>query len=113
MATAKTTPIVHLDLDAEIEKGPEKAKEPFRFSLRGRVIEMLNPDDQDWRDLMLMEDPRQLLRLCLSAEDRTFLYEQDGVPARVFNRIMEGFNAHYGLADKIAQARRRQQLDLG
>jgi len=100
---------ITLDLDAE-QRPESEVKPPFAVKINDRVITMEDPANLDWRDLILLDDPTQFLRLALSPEDRKYLLNQDNVPGWKFNRFMEAYYAHYELDEKVAKARRQQAL---
>lgn len=99
---------VDLDLDS-LERPEDQKRKPFSFSLRGRRIVMADPQDQDWRDVIRMDNPVQLFRICLSDEDRTFFFEQEMEGWRL-GKLVESFEKHYGLQEQLRKARQQQQL---
>lgn len=98
---------VVLDLDAE-ERGEEEVA-PFVVKIGDREITMIDPDTVDWRDLLLMTDPTEFLRLALSKDDREYLAKQS-MPGWKFNRLLEAYYTHYDLDERIRQAQRRSRL---
>lgn len=101
-------PGVVLDLDIE-EKPEQDVKPPFIVKVGERNLEFSDPSDIDWRDLAAIEAPGELLRLSLSREDHEFLRKQS-LPTWKFNRLMEAYNLHFDLEDKIREAKRRSAL---
>lgn len=100
----------HIDLDLDTAERPEsEVKPPFAANIAGRRITMEDPADLDWRDLLLLENPAEFLRLSLTKDDRKFLLEQP-LPGWKFNKLMEAYYNHYDLDDKIAAAKRQQAL---
>lgn len=97
---------IALDLDAATR---DDEKGPFTVVISDREITFGDPEDLDWRDLLMLQDPAEFLRLSLAAEDRKFILEQP-LPAWKFNRLMEAYYSHFDLEDKVRQARRQQQL---
>lgn len=95
---------VDLDLDA-LETNPN-AQPPFKVRVGGRVVQFKSPEDLDWRDVATLTDPLQLFRICLSPEDRKHIFEQ-GFPAWKLNDLFEKFSVHFGLEERMAEARRR------
>lgn len=94
MTTDKSAPKVNLSLD-DLEK--ENPKEPYRTSLRGRVIELADPQDIDWLELMDIEDdPARFIVLCMSDDDARFFMDEP-VPSWKINKLMDAFMQHYGL----------------
>lgn len=99
---------VSVDLDLDQAERP-KGAEHFRTRVNKKVLSFANPEDLDWRDILLMENPAEIIRLALDDEDRRFLYEQE-LPAWKMNKLLEAYQAHFGLEDKIRDARRRSHL---
>lgn len=104
--TTKKT--VVLDLDAEVRPEAD-VKAPFAFTLKGREIKMEDPANLDWRELALVEEPGDLMRVVISAPDREYLAEQDFEAWR-FNVLMEAYYNHYDLEAAVRKAKRRQQI---
>jgi hypothetical protein len=99
---------IAFDLDSA-QRPEDEVKPPFVANVHGREITMEDPDNLDWRDLILMEKPTEFLRLALSKEDRKFLLEQS-IEGWRFNQLMEAYYSHYDLEDKLQQAHRQQRL---
>lgn len=95
-----------IDLDTLERKD---RKPPFKAKIGDRVIEMIDPQEIDWRDLLQMQDPREFLRLALSEEDRSYLSSLE-LPGWKFGQLMEAFYRHYDLEQLAADARRQQAL---
>lgn len=103
-------PSVILDLDAE-ERPEEEIKPPFVVNVGGRKISFEDPANIEWRALASVNIPGDLIRISLSKEDREHLREL-ALPAWKFNKLMKGYYDHYGLEDKIAEAKRQEALGL-
>lgn len=99
---------ITLDLDAA-QRPEEEIKPPFVVKVQGRSITMEDPAELDWRDLAVMDNPIEFLRLSLSTEDRKFLLSLN-LPGWKFNQFMEAYYAHFDLDDKVREAQRRQRL---
>lgn len=98
---------VDLDLDA-YERPANEVIKPFTVRLGGRTIEFTNPDDLDWKDLLDIEDPIDFLHYCVTDEDRKHILAQD-VPGHKFAKLMQTYQDHYQLAEKLDSARRQQR----
>lgn len=90
---------IDMNLDTlENEKAPKK---PYAFSMTDpatnepRRIVLANPHDIDWKTLLEMEKPLELLKECLTAGDREFLRDNP-IPNWKFTKLMEAFFKHYG-----------------
>jgi len=87
---------VDLNLDTiELEK-----RRPFFFSMKDtegnpRRIRMSDPHLIDWKTILEMEKPIELLREVLSEDDKEFLRENP-IESEKFNVLMERFFKHYG-----------------
>jgi hypothetical protein len=89
-----------IDLDAT-ERPADEVKPPFTAKI--------DPSDLDWRDLLAMQDPREFIRLTMSAEDREHL-SKTPIPGWKFGRLMEAFYLHYDLEELAEKARRESTL---
>jgi hypothetical protein len=88
----------HVDLNLNTVE-TEKRK-PFYFSLNDkdgnpRRIKMSDPHKIDWKIILEMDKPIDLLREVLAEDDKAFLRENI-IEAEVFNVLMERFFKHYG-----------------
>ena len=86
-----------LDLDAlEREGGPAK---PYQFKLGGKVYTMIDPQEIDWQDLISsLRNPALFIRYAMTTEDQKAFFDAR-VPSWKMNKMMEGYQAHYGLPD--------------
>lgn len=99
---------VDFDLDAAVK--PEgDVKAPFRTTIAGKVVTFNDPADADWRDLAMLDTPTEFIRLTLSSEDRRHVFETP-MEGWKFNLLTEAFYRHFGLEEKVAEAKRRQRL---
>jgi hypothetical protein len=96
---------ITLDLD-ELERDPKQVRPPFVTVIGGRQVTFSDPEDADWQDLYDVADPYGLLRVAVTPEDRAHILEQK-MPTWKFEKLMQAYNQHFGLEDKIAEARRR------
>lgn len=88
------TPKVNLSLD-DLEK--ENPKEPYTIALRGRTIELHDPQDIDWLVLAELEDdPVSFVTECMSEEDSEFFMAEKLESWKV-ERLMKDFMRHFGL----------------
>lgn len=102
-------PGVVLDLDS-LQRDPKEVKPPFIVRVGGRNITFADPNDIDWRDLVDINHPSQLLSFSLTRDDREHILGTD-LPGWKFNELMEAYYVHYDFEKKIAEARRRAQFD--
>lgn len=103
-------PGVILDLDSA-ERDPKDVKPPFVSKVNGKSVTLKDPSEVDWRELAAVNGPGDLLRVVMDREDREHLKES-GLPAWKFNKLMDGYYAHYDLEDKIREAKRRSDFDV-
>lgn len=99
---------ISLDLDT-LER--EDARPPFVVKVEGREITLGDPEDIDWQDLVEIESPAEFIRFCATKEDRDFLLSQK-VPGWKFSKLMEAYQQHYGIDEKLADARRRERRGI-
>jgi hypothetical protein len=97
-----------IDLDAA-ERPADEVKPPFTAKVGEKIITMIDPSDLDWRDLLAMQDPREFIRLTMSADDREHL-SKTPIPGWKFGRLMEAFYLHYDLEELAEKARRESTL---
>lgn len=97
---------ITLDLDS-IERDPKDTRPPFVVNVGGREVTFADPEEIDWQDLYDVADPYGLLRVAVTPEDRSHILAQK-MPTFKFEKLMQAYNQHFGLEDKIAEARRRQ-----
>lgn len=97
------------DLDAET-RDPEDIKPPFVIKIGGREVTFQDPSEIDWRDLAAVEAPGQLLRYALSREDHEWVRKQS-IEGWRFGKLMKRFYDHFGLEDKIRDAKRQAAFD--
>jgi hypothetical protein len=99
---------VDFDLDAE-EKDPKDVKPPFVANVGGRKVSMISPDDVDWQDLLVMENPVELLQYVISTEDLKHI-KSLGIPGWKLGRLMDRYSEHFGLEDRLRQVQREAKL---
>jgi hypothetical protein len=95
MSDDNVTPLakkVNLNLD-ELER---EGKAPFAFVLGGKRVEMKDPAEIDFKDLLAIEHPANFLKFALSDEAKQVLYEND-LPGWKFNKIIEAYMEYYDL----------------
>lgn len=91
------TPKVNLSLD-DLEK--ENRKDPYRITLRGRVIELQDPQDIDWLVLAELEDdPVRFVTECMTDDDADFFMEKKLESWKV-EELMKDFMRYYGLGGR-------------
>lgn len=98
-------PGVILDLDLETRPAKD-VKPPFVVNVEGQKVTLADPSEIDWRDLAVVEQPGDLLRVAMTREDRQYL-QSLSLPGWKFNRLMEAYYAHYDLEEKIQNAKRQ------
>ena len=96
---------INFDLDT-VERDAGELKEPFVVQLNGKTITMTDPSTLDWRDVMLMTNPQDLIRLSLSEADRDHL-QATGFESWKFGKLLAAYAEHFEL-EKIMQDARRQ-----
>ena len=96
-------PGVILDLDTYEKEDP---KPPYKFNLMGRVLTLLDPEDVDWQILAAVELPQDIIRACMSDDDRSYFFRQV-LPSGKFTALMESYYDHYDVAERIRQAKTR------
>lgn len=91
---------INTHVDMNLDTVETEKRRPFYFSMTGkdgnvRRIRMSDPHDLDWKTILEMEKPIELLREVLSEDDKEFL-RHNPIKAEKFNLLMEGFFKHYG-----------------
>jgi hypothetical protein len=97
----------HFDLDSYEVPDKEK-REPFTIQLNGELLTFTDPQDAEWEELLNITGPHEFVRLCLSEEDLQKLYDAQ-LSSRKFNALLEAFERHYGIIDKVRKAQRDNQ----
>lgn len=87
-------------VDFNLDTVETETRKPFYFAKKDkdgnpRRIKMTDPHLIDWKIILEMEKPIELLREVLSEEDKAFLRDNP-VGAEKFNLLMEAFFKHYG-----------------
>lgn len=96
---------VNLDLDVlELELAPD-----FRVAVGGRTLAFHDPAGLNWQEVLFLDNPLELFRLCLSNEDKNFLLDQN-IPAQKISKLFEGFSKHFKLDEQMAAARRQAKI---
>lgn len=83
---------VNLNLD-QLER---ESKAPFSFVHNEVRVEMTDPSEIDFKDLMTIEHPANFLKFALSPEAKKLLAETE-MPGWKFNKIIEAYMEYYGL----------------
>lgn len=103
------TPGVVLDLDA-MERPAKDVKPPFVVRVGGKDITFADPSELDWKDLVDINHPGQLVGISLSRADRDHILTTD-LPTWKFGELMDSYYTHYDFDKKIEEARRRQAFE--
>ena len=88
---------VHFNLDTAERK---EEFELFAAVVRDRRIEISDPAEIDYRDLLTIENPMQFFRFCMSQEDRDFLSEQN-LKGWELGLLLESYLSHYRAKERI------------
>ena len=91
---------INSHVDFNMDTVEVETRTPFYFAMKDkdgnpRRIKMSDPNLIDWKLILEMEKPIELLREALSEDDKAFLRDNP-VPAVKFNKLMEEFFKHYG-----------------
>ncbi len=103
-----STDKVHLNLDTA--ERPEEF-ELFATVINGRRIEIGDPADIDYKDLLTIDTPLQFFRYTMSEEDRNWLAEQNLKGWRL-GLLLETYLRHYRAQERIDE-RLEQRKKLG
>lgn len=102
---------VNVDFDLDAYQRPEAdIIPPFVVRLGGKVIEMQNPDDMDWKDLLDITDPVNFLRYSVTADERAHIFSLE-IPGHKLNELMERYQAHFKIQEKVQRARQAARFD--
>jgi hypothetical protein len=85
---------VTLNLDTYEREGARP--EPFVIVVGGRRIEMSDPAEMDWQDLVDVNDPFAVAETFMSEEDAEYFLEFR-MPAHKLQAFSRAFQQHYGL----------------
>ena len=78
----------------------EKVYEPYTIALStGEVITMTDPADLDWTQILLIQNPADFFRFCVSEDDKDKL-RGEKIPGWKMRLLIEDYQTHYGLSDQ-------------
>jgi hypothetical protein len=95
---SENTPTGSIDLNLDVIER-DKSYTPFRVNVGGRVIEMTDPSEFDWKDLSDIEQPVQFFKYACDPDTRAYLLGQK-IPGWKLGKLIEAYMAHYGLENK-------------
>ena len=84
------------NVDLNLDELEREALPPFSFVVDGQRVEMLDPHEIDFKDLMEIDAPAKFLTYALSDEAKELLLKTK-VPGWKFNKVIEAYLKHYGL----------------
>lgn len=77
----------------------EKSYEPYVVALStGETIVMTDPADLEWQEILMIENPADFFRFCVSEEDKKKLREEK-IPGWKMRLLIADYQTHYGLGD--------------
>ena len=103
-----STDKVHLNLDTAER---EEEFELFATVINGRRIEISDPADLDYKELLAIETPLQFFRYTMAEEDRDYLAEQNLKGWRL-GLLLESYLKHYRAQERIDE-RLEQRKKMG
>lgn len=83
---------VNINLD-ELER---EGKAPFAFVLAGQRVEMADPAEIDFKDLMTIQHPANFLKYALSDEAKK-VFAENPLPGWKFNDLIKKYMEYYDL----------------
>ena len=97
---AGATPKIHFSVEQAglARDRKNKDREPFRVDVNGRIIEMTDAADLDWKVLLEIEHPVLFLKYCVSDADRNWLREEP-LKGAVCNLMIEAYQKHCNLGN--------------
>lgn len=98
---ASTTKI-HFNADTA-ERGDDF--EVFTTVIQGREIQITDPADMDYQDLLGCETPMEFLRFCMKEEDRDFL-RTTRIKGWRLGLLMEAYLGHYKAKERIDERKK-------
>ncbi len=94
---SETTTKLAIDLDALEREGA--VAEPFEFGHDGKSYRLLDPSEIDWQDLLSgLRNPALFVRFAMPIEQQKDFFSAK-VPAWKMNKLMEAYQAHFGIPD--------------
>lgn len=73
---------------------------PFVFVVGDRAIELGDPAELDYQDLLECDTPLQFIRYTATEEDRNFLAQQR-IPGWKLGRLLEEYLKHYKAEERV------------
>ena len=100
------TPPLDLDLDSVEREYPRTkvAPKPYIVKWAGKVIQMIDPAELDWQDVIDVDDGPSLLKVAIRDEDKEHV-ETAPLPAWKLQLVFEGYMKHFGLGEPGKQRR--------
>lgn len=94
-----------IDLDSLERDDPAVGLPPFAFTFEGRRIELQDPVEIDWQDLVEMSrNPGSFAMAAMSPADRKF-FEQHTVPTWKIEKLVNAYQEYYDIDDKSGKRR--------
>lgn len=97
-----STDTIHFDLDT-VERDTEF--EIFAANINDRRIEISDPADIAYQDLLACDTPMEFFRYTMSVEDRDFLAEQRIAGWRL-GKLLEAYLKHYRAEERIDERKK-------
>lgn len=101
---------VHLNLDTA-ERPADQQFELFATVINGRRIEISDPAEIDYKDLLTIDTPLQFFRYTMAEEDRDYLAAQN-LKGWQLGLLLEQYLTHYRAEERIDE-RLAQRKKLG
>lgn len=88
-------------VNSNLDEMERDGKTPFSFVLAGTRVEMKDPAEIDFKDLMTIEHPANFLKYALSDEAKQLLAE-NYLPGWKFNNLIKDYMDYYDLDPNAA-----------
>ena len=87
---------LNLKVQSNLDEMEREGKGNFFFVLNGKRLELLDPSEIDFKDLMTIEHPANFLKYALSDEAKEVIATTH-VPGWKFNQLIEDYMKFYDL----------------
>ena len=94
-----STDKVHFNLDT-VERRPEETFDVFATVIEGRRIEITDPAEIDYQDLLGCDSPLEFLRFTMTEEDREYL-RSTRIKGWRLGKLIEAYLAHYKAEERM------------
>lgn len=87
---------INKNIETNLDELEREGKPPYAFVHAGQRVEMKDPHEMDFKDLLTIQHPANFLKFALTDEAKKLLAETV-LPGWKFNRLIEDYMKYYDL----------------